>query len=112
MKIQMTADLIGDDYNLKAGEITEKLDDATATRLIQGGYAVGVPDAPAPVVKDPNSREEVEGELTALGVYFIRGADLDSLIGLRNRSKAPAKPDPLDHDGDGKRGGSRKPAAA
>lgn len=92
------------------GDVVE-LSGAEAAPLLQAGYAEAVA-VDAPAVNASPSREDVEGELKALGIYFLRGADLASLTDLLGRSKAPAKPEPLDHDGDGRKGGSRKTVAA
>ena len=91
MKIEMTADLIGEDGSLLAGQIIDTETDAEAVRFIQAGYAKAVIAAPAPIDTTP-TQQSVEAELTALGVRFISGANLGSLIALRNASKAPAKP--------------------
>jgi hypothetical protein len=91
MKIEMTADLIGEDGSLLAGQIIDTETDAEAVRFIQAGYARAVIAAPAPIDTTP-TQQSIEAELTALGVRFISGADLGSLIALLNASKAPAKP--------------------
>ena len=94
MKIEMTADLIGEDGGLLSGQIIDTETDAEAVRFIQAGYAKAVIEAPAPIDTTP-TQQSVEAELTALGVRFISGADLASLIALRDltgsASKAPAK---------------------
>lgn len=97
MKIRITTDNMAPTRS--RGDVVD-LSGADAAPLLQAGYAEAVA-VDAPAVKGPPSREEVEGELKALSVYFLRGADLDSLIDLLGRSKAPAKPDPRDGDGDG-----------
>ena len=91
MKIEMTADLIGEDGSLLAGQINDTETDAEAVRFIQAGYAKAVIQAPAPIDTTP-TQQSVEAELTALGVYFVSGANLASLIALCNASKAPEKP--------------------
>ena len=90
MKIEITTDLIGEDGSLFAGDVVE-MEKGRAVSFIQAGYAKAVIAAPAPIDTTP-TQQSVEAELTALGVRFISGADLGSLIALRNASKAPAKP--------------------
>ena len=91
MKIEMTADLIGSDGGLLVGQIIDTETDAEAVRFIQAGYARAVIEAP-PSINTAPTQQSVEAELTALGVYFVSGADLGSLIALREACKAPAKP--------------------
>lgn len=110
MKIEMTADLIGAESRLLVGDIVE-MEKGRAVSFIQGGYAKAIA-GPEPIIDERPTQNSVEAELTALGVYFLRGADLGSLIALLGRSKAAAKPDPLEHDRDGRKGGSRKSVAA
>lgn len=95
MKIEMTTDLIGDEIRLLSGDIVE-MDKGRAVSFIQAGYAKAVVEAVAPVASGP-TQESVEAELTALGVAFLRGADLGALITLLNGVKA----EPRDGDGDG-----------
>lgn len=108
MKIRITTDNMAPTRN--RGDVVD-LSGAEAAPLLQAGYAEAVA-VDAPAVNGPPSREEVEAELSALGVYFLRGANMDSLTDLLVLTRAAAKPDPLDHDGNGKRGGSRKTVAA
>lgn len=42
MKIKMTASLVGPEYSLDAGEITDRFDSAEAIRFIEAGFAVPV----------------------------------------------------------------------
>ena len=88
MKIEITTDLIGEDGSLFAGDVVE-MEKGRAVSFIQAGYAKAVV-APAPFIPAQPTQQSVEAELTALGVTFIRGADLGSLIALRDASRAPA----------------------
>jgi hypothetical protein len=91
MKIEMTADLIGEDGSLHAGDIIE-MEKGRAVPFIQAGYARAViAAAPETAVAAAPTQQSVEAELTAMGVTYIRGADLASLIALRDATK-PIKP--------------------
>lgn len=93
MKIEMTTDLIdaeNKENSLRVGDIIE-MEKGRAVSFIQAGYAKAVV-APAPVIPAEPTRESVEAELTALGVAFLRGADLGALITLLNGMKHADKP--------------------
>lgn len=107
MKIEMTVDLIGEEGSMLAGAVVE-MEKGRAVSFMQAGYAKAV-SGPEPIIDDRPTQQSVEAELTALGVTFLGGADIGSLIALRDASIA-AKHDPLDHDRDGRKGGSRKAA--
>ena len=89
MKIEMTADLPGDD-GLYAGAIVE-MEKGRAVSFIQAGYAKAVVETVAPIVSGP-TRESVEAELNALGVAFLSGADLGALTTLLAGVKPADKP--------------------
>ena len=87
MKIEMTADLIGDETSLLTGAIVE-MEKRQAVSFIQAGYAKAAVDPVAQIAPQP-TQASVEAELTALGVAFLSGADLGALTTLLDASKAP-----------------------
>ena len=90
MKVKMLVALERPENPFLVGQVVE-VPDQMAVAYIQAGYASPVIEAPAPIDNGP-TQNSIEAELTALGVYFVPGADLGSLIALRDARKAPAKP--------------------
>lgn len=104
MKIKITTDELEPGYS--RGQIVD-VPGVEGVPLLQAGYAEAVAGPVLETAVQPDAaRRAVEDELSAMGVFFLRGANLDSLTALRDASRAPV--DPLDHDGDGRKGGSRR----
>ena len=95
MKVQMLVQLdeLGGAPNV--GDVVD-LDKTKAVQFVNAGYAEAVIDRPEPATAAP-TRADIEGELAALGVAFIKGADLCSLAALLDASRV----EPRDGDGDG-----------
>ena len=90
MKIEITTDLIGKDGSFLSGDIVE-MEKGRAVSFIQAGYAKAVLKPVEPVDAGP-TQESVEAELKALGVAFLSGADLGSLLALLDGIKAAQTP--------------------
>jgi len=45
MKIKLTTSIVGPEYALNAGDITDRFDNAEAIRFIEAGFAVPVTEA-------------------------------------------------------------------